>query len=266
MNLPIDQIILGDAIESLKSLPDNSIDALISDPPYATTNLKWDKAVDWAAFWVEADRVCKPNATVCLFAQQPFATDLIVSNRKAFRYEIVWEKLMATGFLDCNKRPMRCHELILVFCRQIQKGGQMVATYNPQKTAGKPYSRERSDSRCQHYGRPLAKSTANTGDRFPRDVLKFSSVNKGFFESTATPGARADAVHPTQKPIDLLKWLTSTYSNPGDVILDPFLGSGTTAIAALESGRHYIGVEKSEEYHAIALDRIARTQGAKIAA
>lgn len=240
----------------MRELPDASIDALISDPPYATTNLKWDQPIYWAAFWMEARRVCKPNAIQALFAQQPFATDLINSNRKAFRYEIVWEKSRAMGFLDCNIRPMRCHELILVFCDKWRgKTPETHATYNPQKTAGKPY-RSRYDFTSQHYGKHCAGYVDNQGDRYPRDVLKFSNVHKAFFGGEV-------ALHPTQKPIDLMKWLVLSYSNPGDVILDPFSGSGSTAAACVETGRDFIGIERDPGYHAISLERIAKHQAAK---
>lgn len=131
----INQILNGDALTWMQQIPDNSIDAIITDPPYGTTALKWDKTVDWAAFWEQAKRILKsPASLVVMFAAQPFATDLIVSNRAWFRYELIWEKTIAAGFLDANKRPLRTHENILIFSEK-WKG----ATYNPQKLLGSKY-------------------------------------------------------------------------------------------------------------------------------
>jgi site-specific DNA-methyltransferase (adenine-specific) len=236
------QIEVADALTLMRTLPDRSIDCIITDPPYGTTALKWDRSIDWAEFWREAKRISKPSTIHALFAQQPFATDLINSNRQAFRYEIIWEKTLALGFLDCNKRPMRTHELMLVFCEGLWK----TSTYNPQKTPGKPYEKRSGKQGGQVYGQHSSVTTDNTGDRFPRDVLKFSNRS-------------AKSLHPTQKPIDLLQWLVATYSNPGDLILDPFLGSGTTAIACQELGRHFIGGDSNPDYVAIARDRVAQT-------
>lgn len=241
--MKLNQIVLGEAIATMRQLPAASIDALITDPPYATTALAWDKGIDWEAFWVEAKRVCKPTAITALFSQQPFATDLIVSNRKHFRYEIVWEKPLATGFLGANRRPLRCHELVLVFC---EKPGKSI--YNPQKTRGEAYTRKGGNDFSAHYNQGRIAMTFNTtGERFPRDVLKFKSVHRSWLK---------EAIHPTQKPLDLLKWLVLTYSNPGMVVLDPFMGSGTTAISCLETGRNFVGCELSHEYHAQSLQRI----------
>ena len=249
--MKLNQVILGDAIANMRQLPDASIDALISDPPYGTTALQWDKQIDWATFWGEAKRVCKPNATIALFAQQPFATTLIMSNRKDFRYEIVWEKPLAMGFMDSKIRPLRCHELILIFCEKFRgKTPGTRATYNPQKTPGKPYKAKQRGA-CQHYRLHKTNNTDNHGDRFPRDVLKFNNVTRSWDKT---------AFHPTQKPIDLLTWLVLTYTNPGNVVLDPFSGSGTTAVACLERGRYFIGVEKDPHYHALSLQRIERAR------
>lgn len=248
MSLPLNQVLLGDAIELMRTLPDGSIDAVISDPPYNTTKLKFDCAIDWQAFWAEANRVCKLTAPMVMFAAQPFATDLINSNRKAFHYELIWEKTMPTGFLDANRRPMRAHENILFFCRKWYS-----STYNPQKTPTTRQLRKRKNGRSNHYGAHGKSDSDNHGLKHPRSVLQFRNVNRGF---------DPDAVHPTQKPIDLVKFLVGSYSNPGAVILDPFLGSGTTAIAAIETGRNFIGIERDQSYHAIALERIAKAQEA----
>ncbi|MBE9178618.1 site-specific DNA-methyltransferase [Oculatella sp. LEGE 06141] len=250
--LPMNQVVLGEAIEVMRSLPDGCIDALISDPPYNTTNFTWDTKVDWQLFWSEAERICKPKAIKALFAQQPFATELIVSNRKQFRYELVWEKPMALGFLDANIRPLRCHELILVFCHRFRgKDADSRCTYNPQKTPGKPYKAKSSEHVCQHYGRHAGRKTDNTGDRYPRDVLKFNNVSGGFRNGEA-------AYHPTQKPLELMKWLVLSYTDLGGVVLDPFSGSGSTAAACLTTGRNFIAVERDPKFHAASIQRLSQ--------
>jgi site-specific DNA-methyltransferase (adenine-specific) len=228
----------GDAIEFMRTLEGGSVDAIITDPPYGTTQLEWDKPVDWSTFWAEAYRACKPNAVQIVFSAQPFTTDLINSNRKRFRYEIIWPKTTVTGFLDANRRPLRAHEVITVFAA-ITKG----STYNPQKTVGVPYVTVRLDKTAHHYGSHEGATTVSDGSRYPVSVLP-------------ALGSEAGSLHPTQKPTELMAWLVRTYTNPGDLILDPFAGSGSTGVAAIKEGRRFIGSELDENYHAIALKRL----------
>lgn len=244
MTLPLNQILLGDCLEVMKTLPDGCVDALITDPPYSNTDLKWDKKIDLAAFWVEANRVCKENATMAIFAVQPFTTDVIVSNRKAFRYDLVWQKTSPVGFLDANLRQLRAHETILVFCRKYRGAKcKKLYTYNPQKTKGTPY-KTNGTGVVGHYIKPRI-NTVNTGERFPTSVLTYSNRTGG------------KSLHPTQKPLDLLQNLVRTYTNPSDLILDPYAGSGSTCHAALLENRNYIGVELDADYHTVAAQRIA---------
>jgi site-specific DNA-methyltransferase (adenine-specific) len=244
----IDEIILGDAIDVMSQIPDQSIDAIISDPPYGTTALKWDERVDWSAWWVEALRICKPSANILLFAQQPFATDLIISNRNHFRYQIVWEKTMPMGFLDANRRPLRAHELILIF-NQKPKG----STYNPQMAPTAKRSRNRSGNRSVHYGKTACDFGDNNGLAYPRDVIEFSNGNSN--------KTNTDRFHPTQKPLDLMQWLIRSYSNESDLVLDPFSGSGTTAIACKSLDRRFIAIERDPDYHQKSIDRLLKYQG-----
>ncbi|MHA0043491.1 DNA-methyltransferase [Deinococcus sp. PEB2-63] len=246
---------LGNCIDLMRTLPDQSIDALISDPPYGTTALKFDQtAIDWEAWWVEAKRITKPTAPIVLFAQQPFTTDLIVSNRKMFRYLLVWQKTMPTGFLDANARPLRAHEDILVFAHGGTVGSNKnKPTYNPQKTPGEGYSRNRGGV-ADHYA-STERSSGNYEGRHPTSVLTLSNHNGALW------GKTEDVVkHPTAKPIPIMRWLVATYSNPGDTVLDPFAGSGTTGVACVQLGREFIGVELDATYHALASQRIAETQ------
>lgn len=227
----------GDCLELLATLGGESVDAVITDLPYGTTDLAWDQRLDLATWWREITRVTKPTAIICTFSAYPLTLDLIASNRPAFRYELVWEKVRPVGFLDANRRPLRAHEQILVFARKM-KG----ATYNPQKTPGKPYRSKGSHVGTlvyRHHGRVASE---NHGDRHPRSVLKF--------------GRDRDAFHPTQKPLALVEWLVRSYTHAGDVVLDPVMGSGTTGVAAIANGRGFIGFERDVKYFARARARI----------
>ena len=228
--------------KQMQQLKDDSIDALITDPPYGLTNLRWDTKIDWPRFWNQAHRVCKQEAVIVLFSQQPFTTDLIASNRRAFRYELIWHKSNAVGWLSAKHRPLRAHENILVFVRRFQG-----STYNPQKEMGfKPY-RTWNSGASPHYSRQTGgashTSQSRDGTRFPRSVLTFSNSNR-------------PSLHPTQKPLESLLWLVRTYSNEGDVVFDPFMGSGTTGLACLHTGRGFIGIEREERYFQAAQERL----------
>lgn len=231
-----------DCFEVFPRLTHHSVDALISDPPYGTTALPWDKAIDWAAFWQGVSHVCRENAVVILFAAQPFATDLISSNRRDFRYELIWHKTCAVGWLDAKRRLLRAHENILVFARHLHQ-----STYQPQMETGHlPYARHAASNEFlnSHYGR-VRKFTSGSprGERYPRSVLTFSNRQE-------------PSLHPTQKPLGLLEWLVKTYSQPGSLVFAPFMGSGTTGVACAFTGRHFIGVEQDKAYFEVAQERI----------
>ncbi|NMC84305.1 MAG: site-specific DNA-methyltransferase [Anaerolineaceae bacterium] len=230
----------GDCFQFLPLLESNSVDAVVTDPPYGTTDLSWDDKIDLATWWQEIRRVIKPNGVVAVFSQQPFTTDLIVSNRKWFRYELIWKKTCAMGFLSARERPLRAHENVLIFSRYFRRsndGKRAASTYNPQFTPGKPYvKRDRSSSRSSHYGwAGKSREVINDGRRYPIDVIEFSNRN-------------GKSLHPTQKPLELLRWLVLTYTNPGELVLDPFAGSGTTLVACQETGRNALGFERAAEY------------------
>lgn len=202
--------------------------AIITDPPYGTTALGWDEPLDLIRWWKLVAAISGPLTMAVVFSQQPFTTDLIASNRKQWRYELIWEKSCPVGFLDAKLKPLRAHEHVQVFSARL-KG----SIYNPQKTAGKPYKAHSSANPSPIWGRHLNYSDANpTGERYPRSVLRFASE------------AKRNLIHPTQKPLALLEWLVRTYTHPGDLVLDPFSGSGTTALACLRTGRRCIAVER----------------------
>lgn len=228
----------GDCLERLKELPDSSVDMVLADPPYGTTNCAWDCPIDLKALWAQLNRVVKDTGAILLTAQTPFDKVLGTSNLKALRYEWIWEKGNATGFFNAKKMPLKAHENILVFYRRLP-------VYNPQKTSGherKTAGRMGSKSDC--YGKEVKKTYYDSTDRYPRSVQRFSSDKQ------------KNSLHPTQKPLALMRYLIETYSNQGDTILDFAMGSGTTGEAAILTGRKFIGVELDPDYYGIACGRI----------
>ena len=231
----------GDCIGGMKILPDNSVDMVLTDPPYGTTCNKWDTVVDMDAFWKEIKRVTKKNSAILIFTQMPFTATVVMSNPKMFRYEWICEKANATGFLNARRMPMKCHENVLVFYGKLP-------VYHPIMEHGKPYRRGLEDKNSSNYNAVKRFCSENTtGTRFPRDVLKVSWRS-----------AFGKTLHPTQKPVSLCEYFIKTYSNKADIILDPFIGSGTTAVAAVNTGRKYIGFEKEKEYFEIAKNRLEK--------
>jgi site-specific DNA-methyltransferase (adenine-specific) len=242
----------GDYLEKMKLIADKSIDMILCDLPYGTTNCKWDVIIPFEPLWKEYLRIIKDNGAILLTAQQPFATDLINSCRKYFRYEIIWEKTQKLGFLNANKMPLRGHENILVFYKKLP-------TYNPQKyTTTKDKmswgrTRNTQGQRYVGYANYKDSSYTDTGERHPHSVIKISNWNGALFGKTD----RA-VKHPTQKPVELFSWLIKTYTNPGETVLDNCSGSATTAIACIQEGRNYICIEKDETYYQYSLERVQK--------
>lgn len=220
----------------MREIPDESADMILCDLPYGTTELAWDIRLPMEPLWREYLRIARQNAAICLTAQQPFVTDLINAARKFFRYELIWEKPCAMGFLNAKKMPLRSHENLLVFYKRLP-------TYNPQMTPGKPYKCKASPARCSIYGGQKGGTARSShGDRYPRSVLRFAKERH--------------SGHPTEKPLRLFEWLIKTYTNEGDTVLDNCLGSGTTAIACELHGRRWIGIEKEPAYCEMAVNRL----------
>jgi site-specific DNA-methyltransferase (adenine-specific) len=233
----------GDCLEYMKGMPDNSVDCIITDPPYYSTDLTFDKAtrIDFNLWFKECFRVLKDNGNLICFGDFKLARE--ISNRKEFWYEIIWKKTIAQGFLDANQRPLRAHEYILVFSKEKKK-----SSFNPQKTQGEPYIRNQGKDRYKHYGngtRERSMITNSDGSRFPHSVQEWSNNN---YQSP----------HPTAKPIKACEWLVSTYSNENDIVFDPFMGSGTTGVACMNLNRKFIGCELDTEYFEIAKTRIEK--------
>lgn len=227
----------GDCLELMKDLPDGSVDMVLCDMPYGTTRNKWDKCIPLEKLWQEYKRVVKKNGAIVLFAQTPFDKVLGASNLDMLKYEWIWEKPQGTGHLHAKKMPMKSHENILVFYRQLP-------TYNPQWEWGTPYTVTQS-SHSTNYGKQKdLVTTISDGRRYPKDVLRFGK-------------AETDKhLHPTQKPVALLKYMIKTYTDSGDTVLDNCMGSGSTGVACVDTNRHFIGIELDDDYFNIAKQRI----------
>ena len=230
------QFFLGDCLDVMRDLPDGSVDMILCDLPYGTTQNKWDSVIPFEPLWEQYWRVCKPNAAVVLTAQAPFDKLLGCSQIEHLKYEWVWEKSKATGHLNAKKQPMKAHENVLVFYRQ-------QCLYNPQKTEGAPYKPNGGGSKLDNYGDFAAiREGSADGLRYPRSILQFAHV------------AKPD--HPTQKPVPLFEYFIKTYTDSGMTVLDNCAGSGTTAVAAERTGRKWICIEKQPEYYYPAVARV----------
>ena len=233
----------GDCLDLMRSIPDTSIDLVLCDLPYGTTQCKWDVVIPFAPLWEAYKRIVKPRGAIVLTAAQPFTSALVMSNPKWFRHESIWDKTLITGFLDARRRPLRRHESILLFA---PRGG---FTYNPQKSSGKPYKAKPPSKPTEVYGAFRSQCAINsTGDRFPTSII-------------AIKNSRRDrSGHPSEKPVALFEHLIKTYSNEGETVLDNCLGSGTTAVACFNTGRACIGIEREPKYVTIARTRLAEAQ------
>ena len=240
------KLLQGDCLELMREIPDKSIDMILCDLPYGTTKNRWDSVIDFSALWDCYNRVIKDNGAIVLFSSQPFTSWLVMSNIKYYRYEWIWRKTQAKGHLNAKKMPLRAHENIEVFYKK-------PPTYNPQFTHGhkrkvttRRYTRENDGHGC--YGKENRNDHYDSTDRYPVDVQTFSN------------GDQTKRYHTTQKPVDLLAYLILTYTNPGETVLDNCMGSGSTGIACLHTGREFIGMELDPDIYQIAKARIEAEQ------
>jgi site-specific DNA-methyltransferase (adenine-specific) len=242
------RLIHGDCLEVMPTLGAGSVDMILCDLPYGTTACKWDSVLPFGLLWDCYKRVATPNAAVVLFAAQPFTSALVMSNPSAFKYEWIWEKNMGTNGINAKRQPVRYHESILVFY-------ESQPTYNPQMASRKETAK--STIRSGISGDPKTSShylgLGNTPRRFydvdfvyPKSVLYFESV----------PNGGGGKLHPTQKPVALVEYLIRTYTNPGDIVLDNCMGSGTTGVACINTNRDFIGIEQDTGYFSTAERRI----------
>ena len=228
-------------LDTMSRMEDNSIDLLLQDMPYGVTHNNWDKIPDLGMLWKEWLRITKRSGAMIFTAQQPFSTDLITSNRNDFKYDLIWEKSRATGFLNSNKQPLRNHEQILLFYRE-------QPVFNPQKNKGNPNhvsnGKMSKSGTNNNYGNFGLIKLHKTEYKFPKSVIYFQQSDPNTI------------IHPTQKPLDLFRYLIKTYSNEDDFVYDGYMGSGTTAHACILEKRNWIGSEISQEYVDLANKRI----------
>lgn len=243
--IPNIQLHQGDCLELMKDIPDQSVDLVLTDPPYGTTRCSWDSVIPLEPMWKELKRITKPNSAIVLFGSQPFTSILISSNLEMYKYNWIWEKNKSTGFLNAKKQPLRTTEDICVFYNK-------QPTYNPQKTTGhKPvnsFTKNTSDGETMGATK-IGISGGGQTDRYPKNVIKIPVMNND--------GSHGEKVHSTQKPVALMEYLIKTYSNEGDLVMDFTVGSGTTGVAAKNLNRDFIGIEMDEGYFKIAQERIS---------
>lgn len=237
VSIGLGRFMLGDCMERMSEIEDASVDMILCDLPYGTTQNKWDAVIPFEPLWAEYWRVAKPGAAVVLTAAQPFTSALVMSQVERFRYDWTWRKNQATGHLNAKKMPLRDKEDVLVFYRE-------QPTYNPQWGSGEPFGNKAGkDSNSESYGSFGSHREGSDGRRYPKQVLDFGSVQRG-------------NIHPTQKPVALFEYLIRTYTDEGMTVLDNCAGSGTTAIAAERTGRKWICIERDPEYYAVACNRV----------
>jgi site-specific DNA-methyltransferase (adenine-specific) len=232
-------LVNADCFDVFPFIEDKSIDAIICDLPYGTTQNKWDSILPLNELWKEYKRILKDGGCIVLFGNQPFTSDLIYSNRDWFKYEIIWDKGRASGHLNAKIMPLRKHDNILIFAKK-------KTTYNPQFTNGDAYTRTSKSETCRgNYGKHEDSTIVNDGYRYPTTI---------FYEPI---GRQQNKTHPTEKPIGLLEMLVKTYTNEGDTVLDNTMGSGTTNLACLKLNRKSIGIEKEKQYYDVAVRRLS---------
>lgn len=227
-----------DCLVGMTRLETGSVDLVLCDPPYGSTGCSWDTVLPFELLWRQYRRVLKPRGALVFFAAQPFATDLINSARKLFRYDLIWEKTAPVGHANARRMPMRSHELVLVFYQRLPK-------YHPQGLIPleRPVIRRANARKGGQVYQGMAKESVQRYTNYPRSVLHFSNRSEKRY-------------HPTQKPVALLEYLVQTYTDPGDLVVDNCMGSGSTAVACLNTGRRFAGFELDHSYYETARARV----------
>ena len=240
-------LILGECLEEMKSIKNESIDAIITDPPYGTTACKWDSVINFELMWEELNRIIKPNGAIVLFGSEPFSSALRMSNIKNYKYDWIWEKDRPSGHLNSKKQPLRNVENISVFYKK-------QCTYNPIMTIGKKSNsigKAINDITCKNNNlyRNFKRVNREGNEKYPRQVLKYIRPHP--------------PIHPTQKPVALMEYLIKTYTNKGETVLDFTMGSGTTGVACKNTARDFIGIEMDNKYFKIATEKINKEESQK---
>ena len=233
----INKVILGDCLEEMMDIDKNSIDAIITDPPFGTTACKWDTVIPFQEMWQHLNRIIKPNGAIVLFGSEPFSSALRMSNIKNYKYDWTWNKHSISNSMLCKKQPLNNVELISIFYKK-------QPTYNPQMTQGEKWKRggREGEHKSYLYGANIniKINKEDSGVRYPKRILEFS------LESTEA--SRSKRFHPTQKPVALMEYLIKTYTNENETVLDFAAGSGSTGVACKNLNRNYILIEKEKEY------------------
>lgn len=238
------QLFQGDCLELMKQIPDKSVDCIISDLPFGSTSCSWDVVIPFEPLWEQYDRIVKPKGNVILFGAGLFAYKLALSNEKKFRYELIWKKSKCGSPFTAKYMPMKKHENILVF-------GESASYYEPQMEEGTPYHRNWTPNKVNNMKYGISGvSTDNNGTRYPTTILDFPQKWR-----------RQDQLHPTQKPVELMEWLVKSYCPEGGAVLDNCMGSGSTGVACVNTGRKFIGIEKDEKYFNMTRNRIQNAIG-----
>lgn len=259
----VNKIVQGDCLEVMKHFPAKSVNMILCDLPYGTTQNKWDSVIDLQKLWKEYERIISDNGCIALTSQGLFTAKLILSNEKLFKYKVIWIKSKPTNFLNAKIQPLRKHEDICIFYKK-------QPTYHPQMTEGEPYDKGiRKDQYTGSYGDFKPRHVKSNGKRYPQDVVFYEEQNIDDFVYIKTAESEGPVTHPTQKPIELGRYLIRTYTNPGDIVLDNACGSGSFLLSAILEGRNFIGIEKNEDvllhkihpvdYIKICTDRIKET-------
>jgi DNA modification methylase len=247
--IELDKIYLGDCLDIMPHIADKSVDMILCDLPYQVLhknnpNAQWDRIIPFESLWEQYNRIIKDNGAIVLFAQGMFTAQLMMSNPKIWRYNLVWDKVLKTGFLNSKKMPLRQHEDICVFYKSLP-------TYNPQMVKCEPHKRNHSKGNGEHrlvnrcYGSYVETPTIISDEKFPTSIIREPKQH-----------IKGKSYHPTEKPVKLLQNLIRTYTNEGDTVLDNTMGSGSTIVAAIKENRRYIGIEKDEHFFEIAKQRI----------
>lgn len=238
------ELLLGDCLEKMQDIPDGSVDMVLCDLPYGVTQNKADKVIPFDPLWREYKRLIKENGCIALFAQGTFYVDLVASNRRMFRYDLVWDKVLLSGFLNAKRMPLRQHEQIAIFYKKLP-------VYNPIFSNGKPVhgmgtAYLQKDRKNSNYGEFQAVADVRKGStkKYPTSILRFQKPHPSV------------SLHRTEKPVSGLEYLIQTYTNPGETVLDNCMGSGSTGVACANTGRRFIGIEIEEKYFHIAKERV----------
>ena len=236
------QLLHGDCLELLQNIPDKSIDMILTDPPYGITACKWDSVIPFAPMWEQLNRIIKDNGAIVLFGSEPFSSALRMSNIKNYKYDWVWDKKLATGFINAKRQPLRRIENIIVFYKK-------QCCYYPimRKGVKRLKGTNESHSLDKIYGDIKAAKKIND-EYYPTSILEFSNAN------------RTGNLHPTQKPVALLEYLIKTYTLENETVLDFTMGSGSSGVACVNTNREFIGIEIDDKYFNIAKDRIETAQ------